>query len=189
MRLDWSFLDRPLTKREQKLILIFIISIILCSIYFILTPRIIELNDLKNQLDTILKERSVYKRMDENLMDHEELLTKYDNIIKIVPQNKEISEFLTDIEKWANENNIAITSIYPQSTMIEDVEEVTINVIPFEIKISGRYDSLLNFMSELENYSRISRIYGMELKTSNDKVVNSSLPWELVVKVRLYYLP
>ena len=75
--------------------------------------------------------------------------------------------------------------------MTEDIEDVTINVIPFEIKISGKYDALLDFLSEMENYSRISRIYGIELKTyrDSDSVVNSSLLWELVIKVNLYYLP
>ena len=44
--------------------------------------------------------------------------------------------------------------------MTEDIEDVTINIIPFEIKISGKYDALLDFLSEMET-TRISRIYGI----------------------------
>ena len=62
----------------------------------------------------------------------------------------------------------------------EDVTEVTINTIPFEITINGGYDSLLDFISELENYSRISRIYGIELNAPTDDLTfKSSLLWNL----------
>jgi Tfp pilus assembly protein PilO len=189
--MNLSIFGRPLTNRVQKLIFIFISCFILSSLYFILTPRIMELNNLNNQLQAIINEKSAYKRMYENPMDYEDALSKYKDIINTVPKNKEIPKFLMDVEKWANASNITIISLYPQRTMTEDIEDVTINVIPFEIKISGKYDALLDFLSEMENYSRISRIYGIELKTyrDSDSVVNSSLLWELVIKVNLYYLP
>lgn len=181
---------RPLTSRERKLILIFIICFLFCCLYFILNHKIIKLNDLREQLQAITNESSVYKQLYENPIDYEELLAIYSDIIKKALMNKDLSEFLTDVEKWANEKDITIISINPQSMITEDVTEVTINTIPFEITINGGYDSLLDFISELENYSRISRIYGIELNAPTDDLTfKSSLLWELVVRVNLYYLP
>jgi Tfp pilus assembly protein PilO len=155
----------------------------------LLTPRIIEFNSLKNELQAITNQRTMYKQLYENPIEYEEVLNKYNDIVKKVPKNKGLSGFLIDIDKWANEKDITVISIYPQSITTEDIAEVAINVIPFEIKINGDYDLLLDFISELENYSRISRIYGMELRAATDLNATSSLLWELVIKVSLYYLP
>ena len=55
---------RPLTSRERKLILIFIICFYSAVCIFIyLTYKIIKLNDLREQLQAITNESSVYKQL------------------------------------------------------------------------------------------------------------------------------
>jgi len=106
-----------------------------------------------------------------------------------VPKNKDVSGFLVDIEEWADEQGVTIISIYSQSIMTENIAETTVNFIPFEIIIKGSYDSLLGFIGQMENYSRILKIEGLKLNASTDSSVKLQFPWELTVKVNLYYLP
>ena len=52
-----------------------------------------ELNNLNNQLQAIINEKSAYKRMCENPMDYEDALSKYKDIINAVPKIKRYPSF------------------------------------------------------------------------------------------------
>lgn len=188
MKTNRPILKRPLTAREYKLIPIFIICLIFYGLYFILIPGVIKLNTLKEQLQTITNKRSAYRELYEKPIDYKEALTGYNDIVKKVPTDKNLSEFIIDVEKWAKAKDVTVISICPQNTVAENVAGTTADVIPCEITINGDFDSLLNFLSELENYSRLSRIDSIELNAPTYVMAKATSMWKLVVKISLYYL-
>lgn len=189
MKARRSILNRPLTKREHKLVIAFTVCLIFYGLYFIFYPKVIELSNLRKQLLEVSNSKIIYKRLYENHNDYKATVVNSNDIIKKVPKNKDVSGFLVDIEEWADEKEVTIISIYSQSTMTENIAETTVNFIPFEIIIKGSYDSLLGFIGQMENYSRILKIEGLKLNVSTDSSVKSQFPWELTLKVNLYYLP
>lgn len=172
MRKSLSFLKKLTTNKEYKFIFISIFCFLLCL--FILNLKRMEYSDLKKQLHEIMDEKAIYERLYNFSMDYGELMTAHSNITKKLPENKNFTKFLVDIEKWANKKNITIISVNPKSIATKDVADVVINSIPFEITVNGYYDSLLDFISELENYPWLSSISGIELNTLNDS--NSMSP-------------
>ncbi|AEE91557.1 conserved protein of unknown function [Tepidanaerobacter acetatoxydans Re1] len=189
MKVRRSILNRPLTKREHKLVIAFIVCLIFYGLYFIFYPRVIELSNLRKQLLEVSNAKITYKRLYENHNNYKATAVKSNDIIQKVPKDKDVSGFLVDMENWADDKGSTIVSIYSQSTMTENIAETTVNFIPFEIIIKGNYDSLLSFIGQMENYSRILKIEGLKLNTSTDSSVKSQFPWELTIKVNLYYLP
>lgn len=157
--------------------------------YFIFYPKIIDLSNLRKQLQEVTNSKVTYSRLYENHNNYKAAVVRSSDIIKKVPKNKDVSGFLVDIEEWADEQGVTIISIYSQSIMTENIAETTVNFIPFEIIIKGSYDSLLGFIGQMENYSRILKIEGLKLNASTDSSVKLQFPWELTVKVNLYYLP
>lgn len=189
MKVQWSILNRPITKREHKLVIAFTICLIFYGLYFIFYPKVIGLSNLRKQLQEVTNSKVTYRRLYENHNNYKAAVVRSSDIIKKVPNNKDVSGFLIDIEKWADEQGVTIISIYSQSIMTENIAETTVNFIPFEIIIKGSYDSLLGFIGQMENYSRILKIEGLKLNASTDSSVKLQFPWELTVKVNLYYLP
>lgn len=186
MRSNFFIVNRPLSKREKILLLFFIICIILWGFYFILNPKLIELLDLKKQLHRIKSEKLVYTQLYDNPKDYKGVLEEYDDIVKKIPKNKGLPEFLISIEDWAIEENLSIISIYPKNYIEDDV-----NTIIFEITLSGDFISLLDFLSKLENHSRSLHANRIKFKALSDLTSDSSLSrehWELLIELKLYYL-
>lgn len=180
---------RYLTKRELRLIFLLAICLVFCALYFLLAPKIDKLNSLKNQLSAVHKERSLYEKFYKERYDYDKIAAEYNDLIKKVPVNSDLSNFIVDIEQWAEHEGISLISIFPQNMIIENISETNVNIIPCEITICGDLDSLLTFLSKLEDYSRISKVDELQLTTPTENMLNYKFPWELTVKVILYYIP
>ncbi|HHX22500.1 MAG TPA: type 4a pilus biogenesis protein PilO [Thermoanaerobacterales bacterium] len=182
MRLLLLMIKRPLSKREKTLFYLLIFCIILWGIFFIVIPKTNEVNDLKYKLNTIKRERLEYKQLYNNPKDYTNILNRYDELIKKIPKNIGLSEFLIDIEKWATESDLNIISIYPQQM------DNTAGFIIFEITLNGSFTSIVNFIDTLENHTRIIEIYEVKLNTISGVTNSYDSVWELKVNVKLYFL-
>jgi len=189
MRKSLLLLNRNLTKRELWLIILLFICLVLCCLYFILAPRIVKLNSLKDHLSAVNNEKSLYEKFYKEHFNYDKILAEYKDLVKKVPMNNDLSKFVVDIEKWVQENDIALISIFPQKTITENITGTDINIIPCEITVCGDFNLLLSFISQLENYSRILQVDELQLTTPIAELAKSKFPWKLTIKVSLYYLP
>ena len=159
------------------------VSLVLLGIYSILNPRINALFMLKSQLKDMENKSVSLQKLNKSTTDIG-FLSKYDELIKRIPKDNGIPEFLVDIEELAEERDLIIISIHPSNELEKDD-----NLISFSIVINGDYESLLGFINELENHTRALRISRMELNRVNYVKAKFSSSWELVVDVDLWYLP
>lgn len=110
-------------------------------------------------------------------------------IIEKIPIPNPLSEFIVDVEKIAEKNDLNIQNLYSEKEFEDGVK-----IIPTKIKLKGYYSSLVKFIEEIEEYPKLVGINSVELKTLSTEIFPQDIDydkglWELVVAIDLYYLP
>jgi len=165
------------------------IFLIFCAVYFLLSPKINEFNGLKKELNEVHNEWALYEKLYRKYLEYNNITAQYNELIKRVPINNDLTKFIYDIEEWAEQNDVLLISIVPQETTTERIKEIDVNIIPCEITINGDFDLLLSFISMMENYPRICRIKEIYITSLAEKNLYYPFAWKLTVIVSLYYIP
>jgi len=184
LQLKFKFLSlkKYLKRSEDNLVVLTAICLLICAFYFVLYPKLIRNRDLKSQLEEALNTKTEYINIYENDAHLAQKAAKY------IPKNKEIPKFLKDIERWSNDKQVKIVSIYPDQTRIEHIGNSEINVIPIEISAEGIYEVLLEFLDEMENYSRFLKVEELSLEAIDSLPLDSFTLCKLTARISLYYL-
>lgn len=182
MKFKFLSLKKYLKGSEDNLVVLTTICLVICAFYFVLYPKLIRNRDLKLQLEEVLNIKSEY------INAHKNYAHLAQEAEKRIPKDKEIPEFLRDIERWSEDKQVKIVSIYPGQTRMEHIENSEINVIPVEISVEGIYGFLLEFLNEMESYPRFLKIEELSLETIDSLPLDSFTLCKLTVRISLYYL-
>ena len=151
-----------LTKLELKYKLTLFACIVLfmnIAFYFYLyTPQREEIIELNHQLS--LQEQQI--KVVESFIDKHPDITAYDKelsaklnkIDKMMPENPDVSGFIDEISKLADKSSVKITNISPGKF----VDKSNYRELAIELKISGDYFSILNFLKELDGLDRLTSV-------------------------------
>lgn len=182
MKFKFLSLNKYLKRSEDNLVVLITVCLVICAFYSVLYPKLIRNRDLKLQLEEALNTKSEYINIYKNDAYLAQKTEKY------IPKSQEMPKFLKDIERWSNDKQVKIVSIYPGQTRIEQIGSSEINVIPIEISAEGIYGFLLEFLDEMESYSRFLKVEELSLEAIDSLPLDSFTLCKLTARISLYYL-
>ena len=184
-----------LSKREKFLIGILLTFLILyVYYYFFLLPVFRNINEVRNnisedmvQLDKIKNTEAEIKKL---TTEYDACKLKFADAARELPESERNPEISLNLKVLGDKNGITLNGITfsnpegykssnqngtqannTQKTAAGDIE---LNVVPVQIDAAGAYPSIMNFVNSIENDSRISRVDGLNI-TSSDKGLNAAI--------------
>ncbi len=174
-----------------------LLTILFCI--FMVFPSWGKLNETSDKLKTeenvnkklvaSIKKLKKNKKLTEEI---NKLKDELKNIDYEVPRRKEQAILLVDLEKFANESKVNITALESKRTKVENLEKekkgekkkksrrarkkkgnkksrIQLESIYYNLKLTGEYPNIINFLDHLENYQRKSNISSIDLLICEDK--------------------
>lgn len=184
-----------LSKREKVLIGVLLILLILyVYYYFFLSPVFKQINEVKNnisedmiQIDKINSTEAEIKKLN---TEYDACKLKFADASNKLPENERNPEISYNLKALGDKNSITIDGItyavpadykaanqngaQANNTQKTAPGDIKLNVVPVQINIEGAYPSIMNFVNSIENGSRISRVDGINI-TSTDKGLNAAI--------------
>jgi len=113
------------------------------------------LSDQRSALEQEVKTLQVYERRSSDLRTEMEALQKQlDTLKTIVPEEKELDEFIRMLQGAAAASGVQIRRLTAQPVNAKEYHYE----MPFDIQVDGPYYSLLDFFSRLSRLSRIINV-------------------------------
>lgn len=180
--------------KSQKIILLSLVPAFIAVVFllYVLVPCFTEFNATKEKLNAKNAEIKILKVKAQQSQENKKL---YEEIQKIaiqlgdfdqkVPKNKDIEILLIDLEKFAADSNLKITSMEAKNPVVMDLVDpikskskkkssrkskqiaaLSLLKIPTEIEVNGYYPDVIKFVGKLEKYQRLISIDGVSAKNS-----------------------
>ncbi|SEJ08923.1 Pilus assembly protein, PilO [Propionispira arboris] len=152
----------------------FLLGVILLSVTvytFVYVPRQQELLDLTATVTE--KETSVISI--ENFMNEhpdmaayeQELRKKNDFLSQMLPNNMELSSFLSEVEKMAAASQVTLLQIKPNKLISKD----NYQEIPILLEFQGNYFQILHFLRQIEAARRFNKGSHLSIQTQDGVLV------------------
>lgn len=178
------FLRSPKVKAYGMLIL----SLFALSIFgaFAIRPTLKTIVQLRRQ---ITDSRLVEKKLEEKINTLYQVQPEYEmikNDLPIIsaalPSNPQFLPFLKNLNKFASESGVLISSLTFQPVSLSNKETSKISSFPFRLSLSGSFSNLTGFLTLLGKSERLITIENIEIKptTSENRenltlILNASL--------------
>lgn len=159
---------RALTKREKKLLKLLTVIIVLyifCTLFYpkanIALHKAKQIREVKSK---IKNDNELLQRWNEQEVF--QLRREIDNFQEDIQETVSFSEFMVDIEMLSEKYGNTLLQIkHEMSDEIKSDETAEeLKVLPVELTFRGSYNSLMQLLLQLENYSKWIDIYRLELK-------------------------
>ncbi len=153
-----------LSQSVQLGIVFVILVVITAGLYFGLYQSIIEENKQNNlKLEAKKAENDKLRPYERNLPElnrtTEALKLQLENLQRIVPDDKEIDQFLHIMQNQAKKSGIAIRRYASKPAVSREFY----TEVPFDLELDGAYYSVLNFFEKVGKEDRIINIGGLKL--------------------------
>lgn len=142
--------------------------------------RIVKLTEEEENLKTL---SSRYEKIESDL----------NKITVALPDQKDTSKLLSDLDSLAGESGLKLTLIQTNSygkkqtgvtdpALLQTIKGKYGYELPLEVKVTGSYQSFTSFIKRVENYQRLLNINGIEITKMTDTSGNSD---KIEAKLRL----
>ena len=169
-----------LSKKVKVIIFIVFIAIFFDLNYsFIYEPRnnrIQQLDQQINALQTKIAEgRRIAARLDDLKKEYQELTERLEFIEVLLPQEKEIPQFLVLLQETMDEFNIDFTNFAPQNLTQE--RDTIYARLPINMTFNASYFETIKFLDRLENFPRIVDVKDLSFNPASDEkeIVNVTM--------------
>lgn len=158
--------------------------------YTILSDLQSTIKEMDLRIDKISETEKIFVGLEKR---YEQIKPEIEKINRAVPDKKDASVLVADINSIANQNGLKLTLIQSasygkktQSTddpgLLQTIKGKNSYEMPIEIKVEGSFTGLAGFVRNLENYQRIINISAIEV----NKLVNEKSPTNSVeAKIKL----
>jgi Tfp pilus assembly protein PilO len=157
-----------------------IISILLLIIFaylnysFIYQPRNSRIQQLDQQISSLQNRidegKLIAARLEDLKKEYQELTERLEFVEVLLPQEKEIPEFLVLLQDTMNEFNINFSTFTPQNLIQE--QNVIYAKLPINIVFTANYFETIKFLDRLENFPRIVDVRDLKLNPVGEDVEN-----------------
>lgn len=173
-----------ITKYKSYLIPILVVLIIFVSSLVFLKPKIIDLIEIQKKNS---EERKKLAQLSQKVaalegLDINELTAKSDLLLKILPAEKDIPNFLTALKIISQQTNVTLKSLKTDPGAISTVsakpktkEQKGLPSVPFDLIVRGENDMIKDFLQKVENVMPLMRIEIVSLSNREDNFVEASL--------------
>ena len=115
----------------------------------------------RSKLNQEVQQLSVYKQRYGELKQQMDALNKQlDTLKTIVPEEKEVDEFIRQIQGAASASNVSLRRLTAQNIVPKDYHYE----MPFEAQADGPYFNVLDFFSRLSRLSRIINVGDLQFE-------------------------
>jgi len=164
------------------------LAVILAGLFFFAyyKPKMTVLNNLKDQRTTV--EQDVSKlRMKKKQMDKVEaelatLTVSLTELEAIIPQHKEISDILSQLQQLAYDTRLNITKFTPKGEIFKDFYSEW----PLPMELTGSYHNLGLFFDRLSRFSRLFTIERFSIKSLNKQTEAATISAGFTAKTYLF---
>lgn len=162
----------------QKAALLLAINILLLGAfyYMIYKAKGEEVNYLQQELNKLHAKHAEQKKVLANLpkfrKENEELKVKFKELLKLLPNTKEIPSLLTNISNLAQDCGLEILLFQPEKEVPRDFYAD----IPVEMQVNGDYHNIGYFFDKVSKLERIVNISDISIAVSTQKKADSDKP-------------
>lgn len=137
------------------------------ALYFLVFKSQQNANDTaQHKLQEVMRENAELERYRPKLADMERQVANLKQQLaieqRIVPDDKEVDNFMKMLDGEARKAGIEIRSYTAQPVVTKDFY----SEVPFQLELDGPYYSVLNFFNQVSKLERIVNISGLELAST-----------------------
>jgi len=167
-----------LSKNTKTIIfIVFLIVFVYINYAFIYQPRNNRIKQLEQQISTLQNKidegRKIVAQLDNLKKEYQELTERLAFIEVLLPQEKEIPEFLVLLQETMDEFNIDFTNFSPQNIVQE--KDAIYARLPISMTFTANYFETIKFLDRLENFPRIVDIRDLKLNPTGDNAENVNI--------------
>ncbi len=173
-----------ITKYKSYLIPILVLFIIFVTSLLFLKPKIIGLIEIQKKNSVERKRLAQLSQKVAALegLDLNELTTKSDSLLKILPAEKDVPNFLAALKMISQQTNVTLKSLKTDPGAISTVSAKTktkelkgLPMISFSLIVQGENDKIKDFVQKVENVIPLMRIKIVGLSNREENFVEANL--------------
>ncbi len=158
-----------IASKKKKLVIISSISIIILTllVLFIIKPVILKLENSsgtilgkKAELESLTQKETVLPRQEKEL---ENLKDKLPKILRAIPAQDEVINFIIDLEQIAHKNNVTQSINIKEGTAKAEKEEEGLRESVFKLTLAGSFPDIINYIINLENLEYYADINSLNI--------------------------
>jgi type IV pilus assembly protein PilO len=152
---------------RELIFFLVLLAVPVASFMYVFKPRNEDIKHAREEVEVkqanLDKLAAVQEKIDDLGLEIERGQEAIELIEDKLPTLKEVDVILAEVEKLAQANRLNIKSVKSKKAVpAADYMEQ-----PLSMKLTGRFDGFYEFMLQLENLPRITRIHQMKLSRSN----------------------
>ena len=162
----------------QKVIILIAVNIILLGLfYYMFYKSKLEVSStLQEELTKLQAKHAEQKKVIADLpkwrKENEELKVKFKELLKLLPNTKEIPSLLTNISYLAQDCGLEILLFQPQNEVVRGFYAD----IPVDMQVLGDYHNIGHFFDKVSKLKRIVNIADLKIETGKKKRTGSDKP-------------
>jgi len=129
----------------------------------------------RDQLESLKKEVALAKEKEKELTllkkENAELEAKLENLKKVLPEKREISKILKDVQKLASDVHLNVVSFVPKAS----IDRGLVAEWPINIEVLGKYHDLGYFFDKLGKFTRIFNVGKIEITALNKQSATTTI--------------
>jgi type IV pilus assembly protein PilO len=127
----------------------------------------------RTQLNQEVTQLQVYKQRYGELKQQMDALSKQlDTLKTIVPEEKEVDEFIRLIQGAASASNVQLRRLTSQAVVAKDIHYE----MPFEVQADGPYFNILDFFGRMSRLSRIINVGDLQFDDAAGSIKGTKYP-------------
>lgn len=162
----------------QKIFILIVINIILFGLFYYLfyKGKLEESTNLHAELNKLQIKHEEQKKVLANLpkfrKENEELKVKFKELLKLLPNTKEIPTLLTNISNLARDCGLEIILFQPKDEIVKGFYAD----IPVEMQVLGDYHNIGHFFDKVSKLKRIVNIADLSISVEKKKTSDIDKP-------------
>jgi Tfp pilus assembly protein PilO len=155
-------------------IIIFVVFLIVFAYVnysYIYQPKKEKIDSLDQQILTlnnkIAEGRRIAARLDDLKKEYAELTERLEFVEVLLPQEKDIPDFLVLLQETMDEFNINFSNFSPQNLAQE--RDAIYARLPINLTYTANYFEIIKFLDRLENFPRIVDVKDLRLNPTGDE--------------------
>jgi Tfp pilus assembly protein PilO len=161
-----------INKRMKIIIfIVFLIVFAYINYSFIYQPRKERIDSLDQQIVSLNNEiaegRRIAARLDDLKLEYQELTERLEFVEVLLPEEKDIPDFLVLLQETMDEFNIDFTNFSPQNLVQE--RDAIYARLPINLTYTANYFETIKFLDRLENFPRIVDVKDLKLNPAGDE--------------------
>jgi len=159
--------------KKMKIIIfiVFLIAFAYLNYSFIYQPRKARIDSLDQQISSlnarIDEGRRIAARLDELKREYQELTERLEFVEILLPNEKDIPDFLVILQESMDEFNIDFSNFSPQNLTQE--RDAIYARLPINLTFTANYFETIRFLDRLENFPRIVDVKDLRLNPTGDE--------------------